>query len=104
MECTLQLRHLLCATSVVNSAGWCRQGQREGRDFVSGAALPNPPADVADETNKSDYCRATKDVLRLYFYDAPAGCGDPAYNFDDLVVWLSTPILFNRMVAAGRLP
>jgi prepilin-type N-terminal cleavage/methylation domain-containing protein len=25
-------------------------------------------------------------------------------EFDDLVVWLSTSILFNRMVAAGRLP
>ena len=27
-----------------------------------------------------------------------------AANFDDLVVWLPTPILMNRMVQAGRLP
>ncbi len=30
--------------------------------------------------------------------------GSPAGEFDDIVVWLSKPLLFNRMVAAGRLP
>ncbi|MBU1235775.1 MAG: general secretion pathway protein GspH [Gammaproteobacteria bacterium] len=29
---------------------------------------------------------------------------DPDPNYDDLVLWLSPNILFNRMVAAGRLP
>lgn len=29
---------------------------------------------------------------------------DTASDFDDLVVWLSTNTLFNRMVAAGKLP
>ncbi|HET7833325.1 MAG TPA: prepilin-type N-terminal cleavage/methylation domain-containing protein [Gallionella sp.] len=28
----------------------------------------------------------------------------PTAEFDDLVVWIPTPILFNRMVAAGKLP
>lgn len=30
--------------------------------------------------------------------------GAPAGEFDDLVTWLSPNVLFNRMVAAGRLP
>ncbi len=30
--------------------------------------------------------------------------GTPAGEFDDLVVWLSPNVLFNRMVAAGKLP
>lgn len=29
---------------------------------------------------------------------------EPDPNYDDLVIWLSPNILFNRMVAAGRLP
>lgn len=29
---------------------------------------------------------------------------DPAPTFDDLVIWLSPNILFNRMVSAGKLP
>lgn len=32
------------------------------------------------------------------------GAGQPLCEFDDLVVWLSPNVLFNRMVAAGRLP
>ena len=28
----------------------------------------------------------------------------PGPNFDDLVTWLSPNILYNRMIAAGRLP
>ncbi len=32
------------------------------------------------------------------------GAGQPLCEFDDLVGWLSPNVLFNRMVAAGRLP
>lgn len=73
-----------------------------GRDFVSGVTLP---AGATNENNNSSAALTpTQFILRPYFDDAPAGCVDPACNFDDLVVWVSTPILFNRMVAAGRLP
>lgn len=30
--------------------------------------------------------------------------GSAAGEFDDIVVWISTPVLMNRMVAAGKLP
>jgi len=32
------------------------------------------------------------------------GPGQPRCEFDDLVIWLSPNVLFNRMVAAGKLP
>ncbi|MDP1683020.1 MAG: type II secretion system protein [Burkholderiales bacterium] len=32
------------------------------------------------------------------------GAGQPRCEFDDLVIWLSPNVLFNRMVAAGKLP
>lgn len=36
---------------------------------------------------------------------SPCGAaGQPLCEFDDLVVWLSPNVLFNRMVAAGKLP
>jgi type II secretory pathway pseudopilin PulG len=28
----------------------------------------------------------------------------PSQNFDDITIWISRPVLFNRMVAAGKLP
>jgi hypothetical protein len=34
-------------------------------------------------------------------FSAANGAGG---EFDDIVSWLSTPILFNRMVQAGKLP
>ena len=30
--------------------------------------------------------------------------GTPSSNFDDMTIWISRPVLFNRMVVAGRLP
>ena len=30
--------------------------------------------------------------------------GLPSANFDDMTIWIARPVLFNRMVAAGRLP
>lgn len=71
---------------------------------LSGNVIPPPAPSAADERNNLPAINVGQFVLRPYFDDAAAGCVDPACNFDDLVVWLSTPILFNRMVAAGRLP
>jgi hypothetical protein len=34
----------------------------------------------------------------------PSSPGAPGGEFDDIVSWLPTGILFNRMVAAGKLP
>jgi len=74
-----------------------------GGTELAGNILP-APAGANESNNLPASATPTQFVLRPYFDDATAGCVDPACNFDDLVVWLSTPILFNRMVAAGRLP
>ncbi|UCV08768.1 type II secretion system protein [Dechloromonas denitrificans] len=45
---------------------------------------------------------ANGDGDRLFVSHTPTPAG--ANEFDDLVVWLSPNILYNRMIAAGRLP
>lgn len=41
---------------------------------------------------------------RVFVFHEPAPAGSPNGEFDDIVLWLSPNILFNRMIAAGRLP
>ncbi|MBI5750971.1 MAG: type II secretion system protein [Hydrogenophilales bacterium] len=55
------------------------------------------PAGRADECENRD---SDNDFVSRII----TGPGAPAGEFDDLVVWLSPNVLFNRMVAAGRLP
>lgn len=89
------------APAVVVSTGPNGWGGTE----LSGNVIATPANFGADETdNLVTTPTNQRFVLRPYFDDALPGCAEPACNFDDLVVWLSTPILFNRMVAAGRLP
>jgi hypothetical protein len=61
-----------------------------GKNGATGAA-------GADETANTN-----GDVVFVSHDAAPATAANG--EFDDLVVWLSPNILFNRMVAAGRLP
>jgi len=58
---------------------------------------PAPPVASPDELENTD-------GDRVYISHSPAPAGAPGGYFDDQVTWLSTPILFNRMVQAGRLP
>lgn len=46
--------------------------------------------------------QANGDADRLFVSHTPTPAG--ANEFDDLVVWLSPNILYNRLIAAGRLP
>lgn len=57
----------------------------------NGAAAPTS----GDET-------ANGNADRLYVTHTPTPAG--ANEFDDLVIWLSPNILYNRMITAGRLP
>jgi hypothetical protein len=41
---------------------------------------------------------------RLFISHEPTPASAPNGEFDDLVIWLSPNILYNRMIAAGRLP
>jgi len=46
--------------------------------------------------------QANGDADRLFVSHTPSPAG--ANEFDDLVIWLSPNILYNRLIAAGRLP
>ncbi|MGH9961886.1 MAG: prepilin-type N-terminal cleavage/methylation domain-containing protein [Pyrinomonadaceae bacterium] len=69
-------------------------------------ALPNPPASNVDENANiagPNYFSRTITPLATPCSDAPLSAS--AYcEFDDILIWLSPNVLFNRMVAAQRLP
>lgn len=73
----------------------------------SGAAQPAPPAGDADET--ANGTAATTAFYGRQTTPTNSTCSDTAAGqafceFDDMIVWIATPILLNRMVAAGKLP
>ncbi|MGH8690910.1 MAG: type II secretion system protein, partial [Burkholderiales bacterium] len=61
----------------------------------TGTANP-APSSLLEQDNLDGF---TTFVSRV---QSPAGA--PAGEFDDIVIWLSKNTLFNRMVAAGKLP
>jgi hypothetical protein len=66
------------------------------------AALPAGwTTSFADEYTNATTGAGTTFVSRTYQDTGATGTGG---EFDDIVVWLSPNILFNRMVAAGQLP
>lgn len=60
------------------------------------STLPSPPACI-DE-------RANDDVNNDFVSHAQTASGSANGEYDDLVVWLSSNVLLNRMVTAGQLP
>ena len=61
---------------------------------------PFSPDELANTNNDRDFVSRTITAL-----SSPCGgAGQALCEFDDLVVWLSPNILYNRMVAAGKLP
>lgn len=67
------------------------------------AVLFSQGANGANIANDAD--EAINQNSKPIFVSHPPTYSDPANaKFDDLVVWLSPNILFNRMIAAGRLP
>lgn len=67
-----------------------------GYGAISATGSVKPPPTSADEIENTD--GDTTFVSRTITEQAA-----PAGEFDDLVVWISPNILFNRMVAAGKL-
>ena len=68
---------------------------RNGLGGTSSTNIANPAAASADELENTD-----ADTDFVMHTITPAG----ANEFDDLVLWISPNILYNRMIAAGRLP
>lgn len=65
-----------------------------------GSAIANPSASNIDEQTNSPSAAGTLFISKTMTENTTATGGE----FDDLVTWLSPNILFNRMVAAGKLP
>lgn len=80
-----------CAAAVIHSAG-----KRNWGTLENGVAVGDSSSTNADEdTNEA----ASSRFIARGFGELPGGG-----EFDDVVTWLPTTILMNRMVAAGRLP
>ena len=86
--------------AVVQSYG--KNGYRSVNDQGTAQALPTgwPASNIDEETN------ATTGLGTTFVSRVPqaAGVSSNPGEFDDIVVWISPNILFNRMVAAGKLP
>jgi prepilin-type N-terminal cleavage/methylation domain-containing protein len=65
------------------------------RSAISGNLNPNPTS--ADEI-------ANNDANATFVSRPSSAVGATAGEFDDIVVWVPKTVLFNRMVAAGKLP
>ena len=83
---------------------------RSGATTENGSIIAPPPSSRADEN-----ANATATTTKFFFRgpSPPTGsatCNDSAgptvsfCEFDDQVTWISTNILLNRLVAAGKLP
>ncbi|MDD2933952.1 MAG: type II secretion system protein [Methylotenera sp.] len=68
----------------------------KGKNAGSCSTAPSPPA-CADE-------RANDDGNNDFVSHTPTVTGSANGEYDDVVVWLSSNILINRMVTAGQLP
>ena len=111
---TVELKHQGVATALTRTAPALvlsvGPNGRGGVGAVSGQALAPPPGGAADETENSD-ADATF-VSRIHSRGA-SGCDDadessvpppPSCEFDDVVAWISTPVLMARLVEARVLP
>lgn len=69
-----------------------------GATTSSGLKLPDPAAG----TEPDEFENVNDDAT--FVSRTPSPAGSPSGEFDDIVTWLPTSILFSRMIAAGRLP
>ncbi len=91
----------VCSTSVGISAAACTAGADLTTGVVAvilsagknGAA---PPAGADEQANLAGNS--------TFVSHTPTPTGAPQGEFDDIVIWLSPNMLYNRLIAAGRLP
>lgn len=94
----------LAGQAVCNTANQCvpavvfSQGRRNWGTNEAGGALADESATNADED--ANDAGPTNYFSRLPVNDTAAAGGE----FDDMVVWLPTTILVNRLISAGKLP
>ena len=70
-------------------------------------AQSNPPAANLDENQNVNAASATllaRNTTAQQNVCSDSAAGQPFCEFDDIVTWIPTSILFSRLLAAGRLP
>lgn len=93
---------------VINAAAIIVSHGKNGYGATSsdGTARASVPASNVDETANTDanaiFANRTATGLNSSCSDTVAG--QPFCEFDDIVTWISVYSIFNRMVAAGKLP
>ncbi len=104
----------ICTIAAAQSSfNLCDAGNIDVND-ASGALLATVPAVILSAgKNENDPNLAVGGALSVHEAENSNGdptfisktfSRDPAQEFDDVVVWISTNVLKNRMVAGGRLP
>jgi prepilin-type N-terminal cleavage/methylation domain-containing protein len=87
--------------AVILSHGRLNWGYRDDGGQVADSSATNTDEDANDSKFKCTTAANCTDFIARTVSENPAAAGG---EFDDLVVWVSDSLLFNRMVAAGRLP
>lgn len=88
-----------CAPAVIFSQGEKRWGTND-LGIAMGAGTATSLDENSNDTGSSGATAGTQFFSRPFSDNTTATGGE----FDDIVAWLSPNILFNRMIAAGRLP
>ena len=65
---------------------------------------PNAATTGGTSTDEALNAQAFTSADRVFVSKVKSGGPGAANEFDDVVTWISPPILFNRMIAAGQLP
>jgi type II secretory pathway pseudopilin PulG len=90
--CGVSARYTSDAVAVIISLGKNGYGAINANTGAANLA-PTSPDEIQNQAGPSQFMSRTRTT-------SDSGAGE----FDDIVVWLSRSVLFNRMVAAGKLP
>ncbi len=87
---------------------WSHGPQNHGTDALTANARPSPSLTNTDEQRNNtlmvDATPCTLAGICVVSRNPSTNTTQTGGEFDDMVVWLSTNILFSRMVQAGKLP
>ena len=100
-SCPASNRVATTIPAVVLSYGKNGYGALNGNTAATISPLtpPKNPSNLARDDELANIDADTIFVSRII-----TASGTPATEFDDIVIWLSPNVLYNRMVAAGKLP
>lgn len=87
----------LCAPAIVFSSGKSNHGWLDDGTEIADSSASN----VDEEANAGPVADASD---QMSFVSRSFSTGGTGGEFDDILVWVPVTVLFNRMIAAGKLP